>query len=196
MKSRLIIAVDCDDVLINATHYLVGTYNERYGTSVQLAHAHMSKNPEWRAARSEVFRRIHEIQRSEGYAAIAPSAQTIGAISDLTGRHDLHLVTARSDEILDVTRLMLDTFFRDSFLSVEHVGPDRSKGEVCASLHADILIDDNLRHLEDASAHGVKGLLWFGAYPWQDPQTSNSDSIVRCINWAEVRERIEHFATK
>ena len=188
---RLIIAIDCDDVLVHATEYLVDTYNSQYGTAVNLAHTYQSNNDEWGADREEVFRRIADIQRSNAYAAIIPPRQTIAAIKRLARRHELHLITARPNEVMSVTSQMIDTYFPDCFRSIEHVGPDRPKGEVCKVIAADVMVDDNFRHLESAAINGVEHLIWFGNYPWQSREDLGMLPVVRCRDWLQVEKALE-----
>lgn len=193
---RLVIAIDCDDVLVSATEYVVRTYNEKYGTRVMLRNAHQSRNAQWEAERHEVFARLHDIQRTKEYGAIAPSQETIEAIRDLAERHELHVVTARSPEIEAVTQLMIDTCFQSMFASIEHVGPDRPKGEVCAEIHADVLIDDNLHNLEGAKDNGIQNLIMFGSYSWQVSQGIVLPGLIECSDWGKVKEEIERIANR
>ena len=74
---KLVFAIDCDDVLINASEYIVTAYNQLYGTNVQLETAHSSANPAWQADRTEVFRRLHHIQQGEGFTAIPPRSDAL-----------------------------------------------------------------------------------------------------------------------
>lgn len=190
---RCVIAIDCDDVLINASQYVIDTYNLLYGTRVLPEHAHQSNVDEWQAEREEVLRRIGDIQCSEEYATIEPSAEARHAVAHLAKQHELHLVSARPPEVLTVTHAMLESHYPGCFTSIEHVGPDRSKGEVCQALRADVLIDDNARHLIDAQAHGVPVAIWFGPYPWQNSQEAGL-GVDRCVDWPETVERIEKYA--
>lgn len=68
---RLVIAIDCDDMLVSGTEHVISSYNKTYGTQVRIEHAHQSDNPEWETDRDEVFRRIHAIQQSDEYAFYA-----------------------------------------------------------------------------------------------------------------------------
>lgn len=188
---RLTIAIDCDDVLVHTTERLIDTYNSQYGTSVKLAHAYLSNNDEWGAERDEVFRRIVAIQRSDEYAAVAPSEQTIAVIKRLARRHELHLVTARFNEVMSVTTRMLDTYFPDCFTGIEHVGPDRPKGEVCRTIGANVMVDDSFHHLESAATSGVERLVWFGNYPWQGEENFEMLPAVRCRDWLHVEKALK-----
>lgn len=188
---RLIIAIDCDDVLIHTTEYLVEKYNSLYGTNVKLESAYSSKNPDWQTDRDEVFRRLHAIQLSDEYALIEPSKETVRAITELASRHELHLVTARNASVLAATERMLDSYYSGCFTSVHHIGADASKGDICKEIRADVMIDDNLQHLESAGESGVEHLLWFGDYPWQKAQVPAHVIPSKCKDWQEVQEYID-----
>lgn len=195
MRERQIIAIDCDDVLINAAQFIVETYNARYGTKVQLAHAHASKNPEWEADRDEVFRRLYEIQHTKEFGEIVPRLDAMEAIPRLAKNFNLHLVTARSDEVLTVTERMIEQYFAGCFEGIDHIGPDSSKGEVCERIGASIIVDDNISHLEAAVQHGVQTTIWFGDYEWHSSQfeQANKLPIIHCRDWYEVETRIEQL---
>mgnify|MGYP000905679520 CR=1 FL=1 len=190
---RLVIAIDCDDVLLNASQYIVDTYNRQYGTHVALATAHTSSNPDWNAERDEVFRRLHAIQSTKSFGEIMPRLDAIKSVKSLAALHELHLVTARDEAILDVTKRMLDRHFAGCFAGIHHVGPDKSKGEVCREIGATVLVDDNSRHLLDALEHEVELAIWFGDYPWQSSQQFN-EHIVRAVDWSVAEEMIHVHA--
>lgn len=190
---KLVIAIDCDDVLINASEYIVMTYNQLYGTNVQLETAHSSGNPAWQADRTEVFRRLHDIQQGKGFAVIPPRSDAIESIKRLAAHHDLHLVTARDAVIMGVTESMVATYFGGYFKGIHHVGPDNSKGEVCEFIGAQVLVDDNSKHLFDALEHGVELAIWFGDYPWQTSQEIN-EHIERAGDWIAAERMISEFA--
>lgn len=188
MTLRPVIAIDCDDVLINASQHLVDEYNRRHGTAVQLANAHMSKNGEWEADRDEVFRRLQAIQDADAFGEIQPRDDALEVIPRLAARFDLHLVTARQEAILSVTERMLEKHFPGCFVGVNHTGPDKSKGEVCARINAVAMVDDNIRHLESAYRYGATSLIWFGDYLWHDEQQEQASvlPVVKCSDWHTV----------
>ena len=77
---------------------------------------------------------------------------------------------------------------------MKFVGWEGSKGDVCRALRADVLIDDNFRHLVSARDCGVGGLLWFGDYPWQTEDLGDMPTV-RCRDWREVEAEIERIAS-
>ena len=110
-------------------------------------------------------------------------------------KHELHLITARPQSSEVITMAMLDNYLASCFQSVEHVGHDRSKGEICAQIGADVLIDDNMKHLVSALEHGVpaNGALHFGDYPW-NKQENLPDGVVKCLNWKQIMNEVTKIA--
>jgi 5'(3')-deoxyribonucleotidase len=193
---KLVIAIDCDDVLIASTEYLVEAYNKQYGTQVTLARAHESDNEEWNAPDSKVvLDRLSQIQMTEQYGLLQPSPEAVAAVRSLAKHHELHLITARDQSVEAVTMSMLNTYLKDCFTTIEHVGHGRPKGEVCRQLGADILVDDNVKHLLSALECGMRPgqALHFGAYPWNDHATLPA-GVVQCNDWSSVVAEVDKIA--
>ena len=134
---RLVIAVNCDDVLVPSMERIVEIYNNTYGTNVQLEGAHDGKNPDWQSSsHEEIAERIHAIQEQPEYAATAPFEDAREACRRLAQTHELHLVTARPGGIMTLTLAMLERYFKGVFTEIEHVGFKGNKGEICQRLAA------------------------------------------------------------
>lgn len=190
---RLVIAVDCDDVLIDTTVKLVEVYNERHGTQVKLSEAFMSNNLDWGAPYDEVFLRFVDIYKSDSFRGVKPSSEAIEASERLAKDHELHLVTARSRHMEPVTKKMLEDYFPGMFATVSHVEERGNKGSVCQSLGAGVLIDDSAKHLATASTYGIGNLIWFGEHPWNTADTLTISGVKRAMNWHEVEAEIERI---
>lgn len=196
MPRRLVVAVDCDDVLIETTRFLVDDYNNKFSTKVELKDAHKPGNPDWGTDDyGLVLDRLSEIQNSKQYAEIEPITEAVNAIRRLAKDNELHLITARDGAVEVATMVMLDKYFADCFTSVEHVGKTCSKGEVCRQIKADVLVDDNVRHLLSALEFGMPsgGALHFGNYAWNqlnDPV----DGVVECHDWESVEREVQKIA--
>lgn len=189
MIERLSIAVDCDDVLIPSTETIVRLYNTNFNTSVDLKDAHVSGNPAWNASSDEIGERIYDIQMSEEYGRIAPFDEAIVACRSLAKVHELHLVTSRPQMLMSLTESMVNEYFAGVFTKIEHLGPHVRKGEICRQLKADLLVDDNYKHLEAARQCGIPNLIWFGDYPWNAADDYDTD-IVRCKDWESLEQLI------
>lgn len=196
MTRRLVIAIDCDDVLIESTTFLVDAYNAKFGTKVTVERAHDPRNEEWGTLDyGLILERLSILQHTVQYAEIQPLPEAVSAVLDLAKNHELHLITARDKSVERVTMAMLDQYLPNCSTSIEHVGKDRSKGEVCKVLGADILIDDNMKHLIDGLAHGMPsgGALHFGDYPWNSSEVL-PEGIVACSDWEAVVQEVHAIA--
>lgn len=190
---KLIIAVDCDDVLVPATEACVRIYNEKYGTSVQLKNAHDIHNMDWAAERSEILRRFSELWSTTDFASIPPFDEAVQACNRLARHHELYLVTGRHKDVLPTTNRMLERYFKGIFKEVEHIGLDGNKGDICRNFSAEVLIDDNLRHLNDARECGLENLIWFGDYAW-NRSDKPEDDVIHCLDWLSVEQEIGRIA--
>ncbi|HSW78353.1 MAG TPA: hypothetical protein VLG36_06170 [Candidatus Chromulinivoraceae bacterium] len=204
---RLVIAIDCDDVLMPTSQNIIDDYNERFGTKLTLRDMYQPARLEtWgTSSDDQAIERVNEFLRSDKHAAIAPSEQSVRAVHQLADIHELHLVTGRADFLQDVTKRMLERYFKDCFVSVEHTNfivsststvTRRSKGDVCNSIGAQVLIDDHMGHGEEAlRAAGVERVVLFGEYPWSSDRTLLPD-MVRCLDWSAVISEIESYANR
>lgn len=200
-SERLVWAVDCDDVIVPTAEVLVAAYNERYDTSVTLD-AFYDNTDTWGAAsHDEATRRVGALLREGVTDNIAPTQDTIDALAYLASVDELHMVTGRQTYLEEVTHRMLDTYLPGIFRTVEHTNYyaeeerglfTRTKGEVCAALHADVLIDDHIAHGNSVLESGLKEVIVWGDYPWNQARRLGR-GMVRCVSWEEVfreRERI------
>lgn len=202
--SRLVIAIDCDDVMVDTLPKIVEDYNAEYGTKLGLEHMYVDHNQITAAfgvsTGQEAVQRLHKMYQREGYyQSLKPIYGAVEAIAQLARQHELHVVTGRQSFLKSATQYTLDMYFPGMFTSVEHTNfyPDenfkdaitRSKGEVCAQLRADILIDDHVAHGKDVLNHGVRQVLLFGDYPWN--QSDEIPGVTRCNTWIDVLRQVE-----
>lgn len=192
---RLVIAIDCDDVLVQTTAFLTNAYNKKYGTRATLAQSHDPAYDIWQADEDEQIRRWGLLTQEEGYADLGPDPIEAQILHRIAKGHELHLVTARKEHEREFTQEMLDRELRGVFTSMEFVGWKGSKGEVCRSIGADVLIDDNIPHLRNAVKYGLplRGAVLFGSYPWQGELPQD---MVRCLDWNEVETEIARIASE
>jgi len=194
---RLVIAVDCDDVLVRTTPFFVNAYNKKYGTHATLADARKTDSAIWGDEESVVLARWVALMEEPEYRSLAPDAEEVRVLQRLAQQHELHLVTARKPEEREATQALLDRELPAVFTSLEFVGWTGSKGQVTERMGADVLIDDNASHLHDALRHGLAsdGAILFGDYAWSD-KTGNYDDLTHCFDWPAVEHVIAALANK
>lgn len=192
---RLVIAVDCDDVLVRSTPFFIKAYNRTYGTNVVVEKPeHYSNSLHWGVDRDIFDARLGELMRTDEYKTLRPSEDEVSVLTKLSKHHELHVVTARPPTERQHTQEMLDKYLPGVFTSLELVGFHGSKGEVAKRIHADVMIDDSLNHLESAIEQGLPlgGALLFGDYAWSAKDIPKG--MVRCFSWKEVEREIERLA--
>lgn len=204
MTRRLVIAVDCDDVLLPTAEAIIANYNRRFGTNVTLADMYKPATSEtWGTDSDDVaIERVNEFLRSDEHARLRPTASAIAGVKELASQHELHLITGRADFLKAVTRQMLDEHFPDCFTSIEHTNyilPStstavrRSKGDVCAIINATVLIDDHLVHGAAALDANLEKVIVFGDYPWNS-DVGLSEGMVCCEDWDAVIQEVANHA--
>lgn len=193
MEKKLVITVDCDDVLVSTSPFFVDLYNKTYGTNGTLEYAHSPDPKVWQADEQVIGDRWFAMTEHEDYKKLAPTETETAVLRRLAKVHELHLVTARKEGEREFTQYMLDQHLEGVFQSMTFVGWAGSKGDICNNLQADVLIDDSFRHLVSAYNRGVRNLLWFGDYPWQTEEPGDVP-IRRCLGWSDVEAEIGRIA--
>ena len=204
VSKRLVVAIDCDDVLLPTSQAIVSNYNRRFGTSLTLEDMYRPATLErWGTDDDDIaIERVNEFLRSEEHARLVPDPEAIAAVRTLSGDHELHLITGRADFLKEATAQLLDVYFNGCFTSIEHTNyivPStsaavrRSKGDVCANINATVLIDDHLVHGKDA-LRALDRVIVFGDYPW-NRQDKLSEGMIRCGDWTAVVRELSLYAS-
>ena len=202
---KLVIAIDCDDVLAPSVQALLEGYNAMFGTRVAMDHFYEPATMDtWGTDDVDLAKRqFEQYLRSDSYHPAVPFEDAIGAVATLAKTHELHLVTGRAEDREPETLRFVDDYFASCFTSIKHTNHfvsseysvvTRSKGEVCRELNADLLIDDHIFHGRDALGAGLKQVIIFGNYPWNQGELSKGAQ--RCFNWREVLEEVNKIAKR
>ncbi len=196
----LIWAIDCDDVLLPTAALTIALYNEAYGTNLTLS-AMYDETSTWGApTMDEGVKRVGLLLRTQEMAELRPTQETIDALKKLASLDELHMVTGRPTFMEAVTLGMVERYLPGVFKTIEHTNyyvqddttKTQSKGEVCAQIGADVLLDDHVVHGRSVLESGVKEVIIWGDYPW-NANSALGQGMVRCVTWDEVfreRERI------
>jgi 5'(3')-deoxyribonucleotidase len=192
--SRQTIAVDIDDVIADGTTSLrevVNTY-----TGAQLTKEHYSVPGDywgyyervWHEHGLEVdFEALNtEMAIDQSHVPILPGA--IFAVTELSKRYDLVVITARDPSWEQATLTWLDKNCPDIFKRILFAGKSqetsKTKGELCVELGASWLIDDNVDHCLSAVELGIEAIL-FGEYGWHHKAPKD---LTICKDWPAVLE--------
>lgn len=201
---RLVIAVDCDDVLVPTAEKVIAYYNRTYGATVTSALFYSPIDPMiWGVASvEEASVRIEQYLLTHTDEMLEPFTEAVAAIKRLAEHHELHIVTSRSKALEPLTQHMVARYFDGVFASIEHVhsyaplthgAVRRTKGEVCRQIGAHLLIDDHFKHGHDARRSGVEEVILFGSYDWNIAER-DTGNFRYCPDWSTTVEEVERIA--
>jgi len=150
----------------------------------------------WRCSQDESNHKVHEFFKSDHFAAgievIPGSYQSLLRLKDVC---ELVVVTSRQHIIQQPTLDWLDSHFPCIFEAVHFgnhfalEGTSRKKSEICQTVGAHVLIDDNPNYAIECATAGISVLLydWKNGYPWSKiADEPVHDRITRVADWDEV----------
>ena len=197
---KLVIAFDCDDVLVPTSHKLLEAYDKEYGTNVDPVYLY-EEHPSWGALHGDAVRRVLDLHKQKVVVNAAPLPEVVAAIKGLhKAGHELHVVTGRHEFQTEDTLMQLEKYFPGIFTSVEFTSyfgaASRNKADVCQGLGVDIFIDDHVDHCNSVSRGGITTIL-YGDYPWNDRgRIQIEPGIVRCPSMQLVVQEVERVARR
>ena len=192
MAVKPIVAVDIDDVI----YPLVPSLIEYLGTKhqVRLSEQDFKEydlRKVWGGGPIEAAEIFEGYKESSG-VHVAPINGAREALHALSKNYQVIILTSRDISNHERTNSWITHHFPEIFEDVHLLGNKqdseafREKADVCKELGVYCLIDDNLRHVLETSALGIKTIL-FGYYPWNQSDKLPA-GVVRVKNWQEVLE--------
>lgn len=202
-ERRLVITIDCDDVLVPTAYKLMNHYKDEFGHDVDPAYFYSSMPEVWGVQDSRyVNRRIEQYFRSKKFhhEGRMPYPEATIAIPALARNHELHLVTGRAKFMERSTAELIDEHFPHCFASLVHTNYFRkrfrqTKGQVCKDLAANIHIDDHSDHCENVLDEGIENAILFGEYPW-NRTTKLRQGLARCVDWNATVKEVAQIAAR
>lgn len=195
MKSKPVIAVDIDEVLFPFVFEFAAHHNKLYGTE-------LSQQDFWSyrfeevigVPLDEVLSRVYAFHEVD-YMEVEPIENARAILKRLAVTYDITILTARNSRYYERTERWLKHYFDVDFSSITMIGYEedqgdtpKTKAEVCVELGAEVLIDDSLKYLTEASSAGVKGVL-FGSYPWNQADALPTN-VVRVTSWDDLADHL------
>lgn len=200
-EPRLRVAVDVDEVLGRFVHALNGFCRDEYGWQYDVSDYHEYVYAKvWGVSQDRSSHIVHEFFKSPHFndgIPIIPDA--FDTLQRLSAHCDLVVVTSRQHVIQDATLDWIDRHYPGTFQEVyfgNHFalsGTSRKKSDICKSIGAHVLIDDNPQYALDCAGAGLQVLLydWRLAYPWSKlPEGQAHPNIQVVSDWQEVEERL------
>lgn len=204
MTAKQTIAIDIDDVIADSTEALRVSVNERTGAALTRDH-YLNVGGEYWGYYERVWRAhdlIGQVSYKEYAAEMAKDQSDVPllpgadlAIHELAKRFHIIFITARDKKSEQETRRWISEHFATDdfevyFCESHDSAEAKTKGQLCKEFGASVLIDDNVGHCQSALDENLSAIL-FGEYGWQ---TNVPESMVRCLSWPEVMERLDYAA--
>ena len=172
---------------------------EEYGLEYAVSDYHVYDFAKvWRCSQDESNHKVHEFFKSSHFSSgIEAIPGAFDSLSRLRSECELMVVTSRQHIIQQPTLDWLEAHFPGVFGAVHFgnhfalEGVSRKKSEICNSIGAHVLIDDNPSYAMECAAAGINVLLydWEMNYPWsKTPCGPTDDRITRVRDWAEVEQ--------
>ncbi|RDY07327.1 hypothetical protein CR513_08575, partial [Mucuna pruriens] len=204
MSQKLVVAVDVDEVLGNFVSALNNFIADQYSSNYSVSEYHVYEFCKiWNCSRDEADIRVHEFFKTAHFKSgihPLPGAQT--ALQKLSKFCSLSVVTSRQNVIKDHTIEWIAKNFPGLFHEIHfgnHFaldGVSRPKSEICRSLNAKVLIDDNPRYAIECADVGIRVLLfdYENSYPWCKNESVDQHPLVTKVkNWEEVEQQLMVF---
>lgn len=200
-SDKIVVAVDVDEVLGNFLSALNRFIADRYSSNHSVSEYHVYEFFRiWNCSRDEAAIRVHEFFKTpyfkKGIHPI-PGAQQV--LHNLSRFCNLSVVTSRQNVIKDHTIDWIEKHYPGLFHEIHfgnHFaldGQSKSKSEICRTLGAKILIDDNPRYANECAEAGIRSLLfdYEDSYPWSKMDSGKQHPLVSKVsNWDEVEQEI------
>lgn len=202
---KMVVAVDIDEVLGSFLSTLNKFIRDYCGLDHEVSEYYVYEFFRiWNCSRAEADKRVHEFYNSSyfrlGIEPI-PGSQTV--LRNLSTVCNLSIVTSRQNVIRDSTLDWIEKHYPGMFKEIQfgnHFalhGKSRSKSEICRSLGAQVLIDDNPRYALECAEAGIKVLLfnYNNSYPWcRDSYVDSHSLITKVYSWEEVEQHLISWA--
>lgn len=192
-----LIALDLDEVLGHFVSPLCTFHNATYNTTLTPSSFHSYRFCEvWGGDDASATSKVHAFFRSPYFRALPPIP---GAVAGVRALRDagfrLAVVTSRQLIIADETRQWLKRHFpEDAFEEVlfgNHwglQGKKVSKGELCAGIGANLLVDDAPKYVTEVAGRGIPALLFDldGQYGWAKHDEPLPEGVTKVAGWDDV----------
>lgn len=187
------IAIDYDEVLFLLVARMIEWHKRVYGFEPNYEDFHNYRFEEAFKTPEEVAsHRYIEFALSQ-YSLFTPPLDYSFCVLEKQKKigSQLYIASSSQTEVVEVKRKRLEMhypgFFED-FHAANHYsfldGPVRSKADICREINADVMIDDNPKHLLEC-ANVVKLPILFGDYPWN---RGKFPELIRAADWLAVEQ--------
>lgn len=200
MKEGLIkplIAVDLDNVLCDLITSLNQYHNKTYHTDFMVRdYRSFDLWKTWGGSQTKAIQKVMHFYSTEYCKLARPVKGARKYVELLRQNNTLAIITARHEEYADITYEWIDKYFKHKFDSVYFtnnysLSPDNNplkKSQVCQSIGANVLLEDNLHNALDCAQSGVRVLLFSKIHNQHKPLPR----IIRVKSWKEAYQKLNN----
>ncbi|CAA0818710.1 Haloacid dehalogenase-like hydrolase (HAD) superfamily protein [Striga hermonthica] len=202
-QDKVMVAVDVDEVLGNFVSALNQFIADRYSLNHSVSEYHVYEffklKFNWLSSVSADIR-VHEFFKTHYFRkGIRPIPGAREALQKLSEIYNLSIVTSRQNAIKEHTIEWIDKHYPGLFQEIHFgnhfalEGQSKPKSEICKSLGAKVLIDDNPRYAIECAEVGIKVLLfdYENSYPWcKFDAVPRHPLVTKVHNWEEVEHQL------
>ncbi|CAL9099538.1 unnamed protein product [Musa acuminata var. zebrina] len=205
VTKKLVVAVDVDEVLGSFLAALNKFIANRYSSNHSVSEYYVYEFFKiWKCSRAEADIRVHEFFKTSYFkTGIHPIPGARYALHKLSTFCNLSVVTSRQNAIKDHTLEWIEKYYPGLFKEIHfgnHFALDgisKPKSEICRSLGAHVLIDDNPKYALECAEVGIRVLLfdYDNSYPWSKTGSATSHPMVTKVhNWRQVEQQLVSWA--
>jgi 5'-nucleotidase len=190
----MIIAIDVDEVLADLLSQFIIFHNETYGTKLK-REEFITYN--WWDTMHEDFeqmkKEIYNFFKSSYIKDVKPVEGAQEGVKRLKRKHDLIIITSRPYVLSVLTEHWINNHFPNCFskfyFTKSIIDNDTlTKAEACRMGNASILIDDQIKYVEDCAKNGIDAILF--DQPW-NMHYMESEKVKKAYSWPEIVDEIE-----
>ncbi|KAJ0983745.1 hypothetical protein J5N97_002101 [Dioscorea zingiberensis] len=201
LTEKLVVAVDVDEVLGSFLTAMNKFIAHRYFLNHSLADYYVYDFSKiWNCSQAEADIRVHEFFETSYFKmGIHPIPGAQHSLQSLSSFCNLYVATSRQNAIKDHTLEWIEKHYPGLFQEVHFGnyfaldGQSKPKSEICRSLGAQVLIDDNPQYALECAEAGIEVLLfdYDYSYPWCKAVSVASHPLVTKVhNWQEVEQHL------
>jgi len=191
------IGIDIDEVLAEFMEAFFGYYESAFGEKYFVKDIRDYYSDFSRISglnRKKFLEIMDDFYRTGFYRKTRPVDGAVKAVGELSGRHELFAITARSEKVKKETmefleKHFLDVSFKVFFSNELHEGANIKKEDICKGLGIGVLVEDSGKYAICYAEAGIKVLLL--DKPWN--QGVEHENIIRVNNWDEVLNEIRRI---
>lgn len=187
----MIIGIDLDNTLADFAGAFLAFWDKEYSKQFRKEDfVHSNFSAIFGVTDEELIKRLVAFDSSGAQKQMLPMVGSQATVAELARQHELHVITARPEEVAGSTHEWVEQHFLGMFAEVHFCSKDngatyhRPKHVVCNELGAHLLIDDHPETVRLCVQEGIRAYLF--DQPWNQSEILPEDnSMARVRSWED-----------